>query len=161
MKFSQSRPTLCDPMDCNLLGFSVHRIFCLWNSCPGKNTGVGSLPLLQRIFPTQGSNPGLPHCRQILYQLSYQGSPHTLLMEKQNCTGSKNLNQQNYTCIFSETQKSHFQESISKVHSETCFSTNCKSKTVAKKKNNERNTLQFLGNLLGNKCGNLYAHSNT
>ena len=41
---------------------------------PGQNTGVGSLTLLQGIFPTQGSNPGLPHCRQILYQLSHQGS---------------------------------------------------------------------------------------
>ena len=40
-----------------------------------KNTGVGSLSLLQRIFPTQESNRGLLHCRQILYQLSYEGSP--------------------------------------------------------------------------------------
>ena len=40
-----------------------------------KNTGVGSLALLQGIFPTQESNQGLLHCRQILYQLSYQGSP--------------------------------------------------------------------------------------
>ena len=48
-----------------------------WNS-PGQNTGVGSLCLLQRIFPTQGSNPGLPHCRQILYQLSHKGSPRIL-----------------------------------------------------------------------------------
>ena len=39
------------------------------------NTGVGSLSLLQQIFPTQESNRGLLHCRQILYQLSYQGSP--------------------------------------------------------------------------------------
>ena len=46
---------------------------CSWNS-PGQNTGMGSLSLLQGIFPTQGSNPGLPHCRQILYQLSHQGS---------------------------------------------------------------------------------------
>ena len=45
-----------------------------WNS-PGQNTGVGSLSLLQGIFPTQGSNPGLPHGRWILYQLSHQGSP--------------------------------------------------------------------------------------
>ena len=45
-----------------------------WNS-PGQNTGVGSLSLLQGIFLTQWSNPGLPHCRQILYQLSYQGIP--------------------------------------------------------------------------------------
>ena len=44
-----------------------------WNS-PGQNPGVGSLSLLQGIFPTQGSNPGLPHCRRILYQLSHQGS---------------------------------------------------------------------------------------
>ena len=42
---------------------------------PGQNTGVGSCFHLQGIFPTQGSNPGLLHCRQILYQLSYQGSP--------------------------------------------------------------------------------------
>ena len=42
------------------------------------NTGVGSLSLLQRIFPTQGSNPGLPHCRRILYQLSHKGSPRIL-----------------------------------------------------------------------------------
>ena len=44
-----------------------------WNS-PGKTTGVGSLSLLQGIFPTQGSNPGLLHCRQILFQLSHKGS---------------------------------------------------------------------------------------
>ena len=49
-----------------------------WNS-PGQNTGVGSLSLLQEIFPTQGSNPGLLHCRQILYQLSHKGSPNQLL----------------------------------------------------------------------------------
>ena len=42
---------------------------------PGQNSGVGSPSLLQRIFPTQESNQGLLHCRQILYQLSYQGSP--------------------------------------------------------------------------------------
>ena len=48
-----------------------------WNSL-GQNTGVGSLFLLQGIFPTQRSNPGLPHCRQILYQLSHQGSPRIL-----------------------------------------------------------------------------------
>ena len=41
---------------------------------PGQNTGAGSLSLLQGIFPTQGSNPGLPHCRWILYQLSHQGT---------------------------------------------------------------------------------------
>ena len=43
-----------------------------------KNTGVGSLSLLQGIFPTQGSDPGLPHCRWILYQLSHKGSPRIL-----------------------------------------------------------------------------------
>ena len=42
---------------------------------PGKNTGVGSHPSLQGIFPTQGSNPGLLHCRQIPYHLSLQGNP--------------------------------------------------------------------------------------
>ena len=45
-----------------------------WNS-PGQNTGVGSLPLLQGIFPIQESKRGLLHCKWILYQLCYQGSP--------------------------------------------------------------------------------------
>ena len=44
----------------------------------GQNTGVGSLSLLRGIFPTQGSNPGLLHCRRIVYQLSHQGSPRIL-----------------------------------------------------------------------------------
>ena len=48
------------------------RLLCPWNS-PGQNTRVGSRSLLQGIFPTQGSNPGLLHCRQILYHLSHQG----------------------------------------------------------------------------------------
>ena len=50
-----------------------HGLYGPWNS-PGLNTGVGSCFLLQGIFPTQGSNPHLPHCRRILYQLSHQGS---------------------------------------------------------------------------------------
>ena len=45
---------------------------------PGQNTGVGSLSLLQGIFPTQGLNPGLLHCKWFLYQLSYQGRPRIL-----------------------------------------------------------------------------------
>ena len=50
-------------------------LYSPWNS-PGQNTRVGSLSLLHGIFPTQGLNPGLPHCRQILYQLSHKGSPY-------------------------------------------------------------------------------------
>ena len=49
-------------------------LYSPWNS-PDQNTGEGSLSILQGIFPTHGSNPGLPHCRWVLYQLSYQGSP--------------------------------------------------------------------------------------
>ena len=52
-------------------------LYSPWNS-PGQNTGVGSLSLLQGIFPTQGLNPGLLHCRWILYQLSHKGSPRIL-----------------------------------------------------------------------------------
>ena len=55
-------------------------VYSPWNS-PGQNTGVGSLSLLQEIFPTQGLNPGLLHCRQILYQLSHRGSPLALVYE--------------------------------------------------------------------------------
>ena len=53
-------------------GLQPIRLFCPWDF-PGKDTGVGFL--LQGIFPTQGSNPGLLHCRQILYWLSYKGRP--------------------------------------------------------------------------------------
>ena len=67
------RLTPCNPMDCSLPGSSVHR------DSPGKNTGVGCHALFQGIFPTQGSNLGLPHCRQILYCLSHQGSIFMLL----------------------------------------------------------------------------------
>ena len=59
------------------LPLQPHGLYSARNS-PGQNTGVGSLSLLQGIFPTQGSNPGLPHCRRILYQLSHKGSPRIL-----------------------------------------------------------------------------------
>ena len=61
--------TLCNPMDCSTPGSSVHR------DSPGMNARVGCYAVLQGIFPTQGSNPGLLHCRWILYQLNYQESP--------------------------------------------------------------------------------------
>ena len=100
VKVIQLCPTLCDPMD-----YTVHEILqariqpipspgdfpypgieprsptlqvdSLPAELPGKprNTGVGSLSLLQWIFPTQELNQGLLHCRQILCQLSYHGSP--------------------------------------------------------------------------------------
>ena len=106
---SQSCPTLCDPMDCSPPGSSVHGDSLGKNTgvglpCPPpgdlpnpgikprspalqvseppgklKNTGVGSLSLPQGIFPTQKSNQGLPHCQQILYQLSYRGRPEDSL----------------------------------------------------------------------------------
>ena len=57
---------------CSLPGSSVH------GDPPDKNTGVGCHTLLQGIFPTQGSKPGLPHCKWILYCLSHQGSPGIL-----------------------------------------------------------------------------------
>ena len=69
---AQSCLTLCNPTDCNPPGSSVH------GDSPGINTGVGSLSHLQENFPTQGSNPGLLHCRWILCHLSHQGSPRTL-----------------------------------------------------------------------------------
>ena len=54
-----------------------HGLYSPWNS-PSQNTRVGSLSLLQGIFPTLGLNPGLSHCRQILNQLSHKGSPRIL-----------------------------------------------------------------------------------
>ena len=64
VKVAQSCPILWDTID----------LLSPWNS-PGQKTGVGCLALLQGILPTQGWNPGLPHCRRILYQLSHKGSP--------------------------------------------------------------------------------------
>ena len=66
VKVSQGCPTLCD-----LMSYSP------WDS-PGQYTGMGSLSLLRGIMLTQGSNPGLPHCRWILYQLSHKGRPGIL-----------------------------------------------------------------------------------
>ena len=62
----------CDPVDCSPPGSSVHGIF------PGKNAGVGCHFLLQGVFPTQGLNLGLLHCKQILYLLSYQEALNVL-----------------------------------------------------------------------------------
>ena len=62
VKVAQSYSTLCDSTD-----------FSPWYSL-GQKSGAGSLSLLQGIFPTQGSNPGLPHCQRILYQMSHKGS---------------------------------------------------------------------------------------
>ena len=64
--------TLCDPMKCSLLGSSVY------GDSPGKNTGVDCHAFLQGIFPTQGSNPSLQHCRGLLYHLTYHKSPGIL-----------------------------------------------------------------------------------
>ena len=60
-------------------------LYSPWNS-PGQNTGVGSLSLLQGIFLTQGSNPGLPPCRWILYQLSHK---HSALGRPKHCLNEK------------------------------------------------------------------------
>ena len=65
---AQSCPTLCDPMDFSLPGSSV------LGDPPGKDARVDCHALLQGIFATKKSNPGLPRCRRILYHLSHQGS---------------------------------------------------------------------------------------
>ena len=86
---TQSCPTLCDPMDCSPPGSSVH------GNSPGKNISVGCHALLQRIFPTQESNPVLPHCKWILYLLNHQGNPWVILADllrkltKDRLTGKK------------------------------------------------------------------------
>ena len=67
---SESLSVVSDPLQ-------PHGLYSPWNSL-GQNTGVGNFSLLQKIFPTQGSNPGLPHCRQILYQMSHKGSARIL-----------------------------------------------------------------------------------
>ena len=96
---AQLCPILCDPRNCSPRGSSVHgnslgkntgvsptlQADSLLSEPPRKpkNTGVSSLSLLQRIFPTQESNKGLLHCRQILYCLSHQESPMKDIKEAQ------------------------------------------------------------------------------
>ena len=70
MKWSESRSVVSNSL-------RPHGLYNPWNS-PDQNTGVGSLSLLQGIFLTQGLNPGLPYCSQILYQLSHKRSPRIL-----------------------------------------------------------------------------------
>ena len=69
-KWSESHSVISDSL-------WPHGLYSPWDSLD-QNTGMGSLSLLQGIFPTQGSNPGLPYYRQILYQLSHKGSPRIL-----------------------------------------------------------------------------------
>ena len=108
MKVTQLCPTPCDPIEYTVHGILQARILewvafpfsrgssqprdqtqvsrtaggflTSWAAREPKNTGAGSLSLLQWIFPTQESNQGLLHCRQILYQLSYQGSTFNSLL---------------------------------------------------------------------------------
>ena len=83
---TQLCPTLRDPIDCSPPGSSVH------GDSPGKNTGVGCHALLQGIFPTQGLNPGLPHCRRILYCLEPPGKMSVSEVKFRGfpgCTGGK------------------------------------------------------------------------
>ena len=89
VKGAQSCPTLCDPMD-----YTVHGIL--------QASILGSLSLLQGIFSTQGSNPGLPHWR-IIYQLRHQGSPRTLewVPYPCSCGSSWPRNRTSVSCIAS------------------------------------------------------------
>ena len=75
---SESRSVLLDSL-------RLHGLYSSWNS-PGQNIGVGNHSLLQGIFPTQGSNQGIPHCRQMPYQLSHRGS----LGDNLNCNQQGN-----------------------------------------------------------------------
>ena len=120
VKVAQSCPILCNPMDYTVHGILQARTlewvafpFSRRSSQPRdqprsptlqvdflpaepqgkpKNTGVGNLSLLQWIFPTQESSRGLLHCRQILYQLSYQGSPKFCYMLEELLTRFRYIN---------------------------------------------------------------------
>ena len=80
---TQLCPTLCNSMDCSPPGSSAH------GDSPGKNIRVDCHALLQGIFPTQELNPGLLHCRQILYCLSHQGNPLSYLPNPTDCHSQK------------------------------------------------------------------------
>ena len=76
---AQSCPTLCEPMSCSPAGSSIH------GDSPGKNIGVGCHALLQVISPTQGWNPGLLRCRQILYHCATKEATYFCFMNKFIC----------------------------------------------------------------------------
>ena len=76
LEIQQQGEGILESKSCSVVSDSSwgHGLYSTWNS-PGQNTGVDSHSLFQRIFPIHRLNPGLPHCRQILHQLSYQESP--------------------------------------------------------------------------------------
>ena len=78
---SLKKPSLQEIERCAVLSDSLQpqELYRPWSS-PGQNTGMSSLSLLQGIFPTQGSNPGLLHCRRILYTLINHGSPQNFIV---------------------------------------------------------------------------------
>ena len=76
--------TLCDPMDSNLSGSSVHEIF------QERILEWVAISFSRGSFPTQGLNPGLLHCRQILYRLSYKGSPYMISLQQTLVSTVKN-----------------------------------------------------------------------
>ena len=77
----QSYSTLCDTIDYSPRGSSVHV------DSPDKNTGVGCHALLQEVFPTQGLNPHLPHCKWVFYHLNHQGSPFVGVIKQKSYFG--------------------------------------------------------------------------
>ena len=87
---------------CSIVSNSLwpHGLYSPWNS-PSQNTGVGSLSLLQGIFPTQGSNPGLPHYGQVLYQLSHLHK-ETILNTLPGLSG-KNMRRKRMKCLRATT----------------------------------------------------------
>ena len=102
---------------CSVMSDSLwhHGLYSPWNS-PGQNTGVGSRCLLQGIFPTKESDPGLPHCRWVLYQLSHKGSPRILewVADPFSSGSSQPRNQTGVSCIAGRfftnwaTREAHF-----------------------------------------------------
>ena len=74
-------------------GLHPARLLCPWDS-PGKNTGVSCHALLQGILPIQGSNPGIPHCREMFYHLSHQGRPNVSLPNGFNKLPMDNMRRQ-------------------------------------------------------------------
>ena len=113
VKVTQSCPTLCDPMHYTVHGILQARIlewvafpfsrgssqprdqtqvypiaggfFTSWTTREAQEYWSGNLPLFQRIFLTQESNWGLLHCRWILYQLNYEGSPSNVMIRSNHC----------------------------------------------------------------------------
>ena len=112
---AQSYPTPCHPTDWSPLVPSVH------GDSPGKNTGVGCHALLQGIFPTQGSNPCLLHCRQILFFFFFRDTSFYCFHHTCKLTTVYTVSEQRNNCIITRVPNYQVRQPVTDYFGEVIF----------------------------------------